>query len=73
MDANNSVVKLRAEGMQAEGEGRPENARRLHERAWAESEDGFEACVAAHYLARRRLRRENRALKQEKEVSRKAG
>lgn len=53
MDENNPVVKLCAEGMQAEGEGRPEVARELYERAWAMSKDGFEASAAAHYLARR--------------------
>lgn len=52
MEENNPVVRLCAEGMQAEGEGRPEVARELYERAWAMSEDGFEASAAAHYLAR---------------------
>lgn len=52
MDENNPVVKLCAQGMQAEGDGRPEDARELYERAWAESTDDFEATVAAHYLAR---------------------
>lgn len=52
MDENNPVVKLCAEGMQAEGEDSPRVARELYERAWAMSKDGFEACVAAHYLAR---------------------
>lgn len=52
MEPNNPVVKICAEGMQAEGEGRPEDARELYEQAWTQSEDDFEACVAAHYLAR---------------------
>ena len=52
MDPNNPVVKLCVEGMRAEGEGRPEAARGLYERAWTEGMDDFEACVAAHYLAR---------------------
>ena len=52
MDENNPVVKLCARGMQAEGEGRPEAARELYERAWIESRDNFEAAAAAHYLAR---------------------
>ena len=52
MDENNPVVKACAEGMQAEGEGRPEAARELYERAWVESIDNFEASAAAHYLAR---------------------
>lgn len=58
VDPNNPVVKLCVEGMQAEGEGRPEAARRLYERAWAESKDDFEACAAAHYLARQQPRAE---------------
>jgi hypothetical protein len=53
MDPGNPVVQLCAAGMAAEGEGRPEEARALFERAWAESRDDFEACIAAHYVARR--------------------
>jgi hypothetical protein len=52
MDPYNPVVKLCAAGMAAEGEGRPEDARLSFERAWAESRDDFEACIAAHYVAR---------------------
>ena len=52
MDENNPVVKLCAQGMQAEGDGRPEDARELYGQAWVESRDGFEAAAAAHYLAR---------------------
>lgn len=52
MEPDNPVVKICAEGMHAEGEGRPEAARELYERAWAQSKDDVEACVAAHYLAR---------------------
>ncbi|MDB5059432.1 MAG: hypothetical protein JWO59_2904 [Chloroflexi bacterium] len=52
MDANNPVVKLCADGMMAEGQGRGDVARALFERAWAARTDAFDACVAAHYLAR---------------------
>lgn len=52
MDPKNPVIQLCADGMQAEGEGRSEDARELYQRAWKESEDDFHACVAAHYLAR---------------------
>ncbi len=52
MDANNPVVKLCVEGMQAEGQDRLEDARRLLTQAWEASTDDFEACIAAHYLAR---------------------
>ncbi|XXX74078.1 hypothetical protein WMF30_41170 [Sorangium sp. So ce134] len=52
IDPNNPVVRLCAEGMQAEGEGRHEDARALFERAWAACTDDYDACIAAHYLAR---------------------
>lgn len=52
MDVNNPVVKLCAEGMRAEGEGRLEDARALFEQAWEASADDYDACVAAHYVAR---------------------
>ena len=52
MDPNNEVVKLCVEGMGAEQEGRFADARALFERAWAAHGDDFEACIAAHYLAR---------------------
>ncbi|KYF99828.1 hypothetical protein BE17_15770, partial [Sorangium cellulosum] len=52
IDPNNPVVRLCAEGMQAEGEGRYEDARALFERAWAACADDHDACIAAHYLAR---------------------
>lgn len=52
MDATNPVVRLCVEGMQAEGDGKPEEAQDLYARAWAASKEDFDACVAAHYLAR---------------------
>ncbi len=52
MDTNNPVVQLCVEGMQAEGEGKPEHARDLFMQAWRAAQDDFDACVAAHYLAR---------------------
>lgn len=52
MDANNPVVKLCAAGMQAEAEGRPGEARNLFNQAWAASQDDYDACVAAHFVAR---------------------
>lgn len=52
MDNDNLVVKLCIEGMQAEAEGKPDVARKLFEQAWAARQDDFDACVAAHYLAR---------------------
>lgn len=52
MDPNNPVVQLCVRGMQAEGEGRPDEARALFQQAWDASTDDYEACIAAHYLAR---------------------
>jgi tetratricopeptide (TPR) repeat protein len=52
MDPNNPIVKLCAAGMAAEGEGRREDAKALFEQAWTQSSNDFEACIAAHYVAR---------------------
>lgn len=52
MDASNPVVTLCADGMMAEGRGQTEEARDLFARAWAQSVDDVDRCVAAHYLAR---------------------
>jgi hypothetical protein len=52
MDPNNPVVKLCVAGMQAEGEGHIVRARNLFNQAWETASDDFEACIAAHYLAR---------------------
>jgi len=50
IDATNPVVALCAAGMAHDGP--PGDALVFFERAWAERRDDFEACVAAHYLAR---------------------
>ena len=50
VDQMNPVVRLCAEGMAAEG--RPAEARRLFEQAWAARRDDYDAAVAAHFLAR---------------------
>jgi tetratricopeptide (TPR) repeat protein len=52
LDPNNAVVRLCIEGMQAEAEGNSNKARTLFEQAWAAHSDDYEACVAAHFLAR---------------------
>jgi len=54
MDPNNPVVKLCVAGMQAEGQGQLEAAHTLFLQAWDARQDDFDACVAAHYLARHR-------------------
>jgi tetratricopeptide (TPR) repeat protein len=52
MDPDNPVVKLCAEGARAEIEGRYDDARDLIMRAWAARRDDYDACVAAHFVAR---------------------
>jgi len=52
MNPTNPVVKLCADGMKAEAEGRGADAKALFEQAWRERVDDFDACVAAHYIAR---------------------
>ena len=52
IDPDNPVVKLCVQGMQAESEDRLEDARALFTQAWENSTDDYEACIAAHYLAR---------------------
>ncbi|TDQ55500.1 hypothetical protein [Actinorugispora endophytica] len=52
MDSDNPVVRLCSQGMRAETEGRDADARGLFLRAWESAADDYEACVAAHYLAR---------------------
>ena len=59
MDADNAVVKLCAAGMEAEGEGRFDEAKALFWQAWGISQDDFEACIAAHYVARHQDRPED--------------
>jgi hypothetical protein len=52
VDPANAIVKLCAQGMEAEAEGRIEHARELFIEAWRVSSDDYEGCIAAHYLAR---------------------
>ncbi|MEV6851761.1 hypothetical protein [Actinoplanes sp. NPDC051411] len=52
MDLGNPVLKLCQNGMLAEAQGRTSEARALFEEAWAARTDDYDACVAAHYLAR---------------------
>jgi hypothetical protein len=52
LDPDNPVVKLCMAGMQAESEGQASDARAFFAQAWAARQDDFEACIAAHYLAR---------------------
>jgi hypothetical protein len=51
-DPDNKVVKLCAEGMQAEAEGKIKEAHCMFQQAWDIADNDFEAFTAAHYLAR---------------------
>jgi len=52
MEPNHSAIQLCIEGTQAEFKCRIEEAKALYQLAWQAARDDFEACVAAHYLAR---------------------
>lgn len=52
VDSNNPIVGLCVSGVQAELEGRGDDAMTLFERAWSERSNDHEACVAAYHLAR---------------------
>ena len=52
MDTNNPVITLCIEGIWAELEHRLDDARQCYQQAWDSCTDGYEACIAAHYVAR---------------------
>jgi hypothetical protein len=52
MDPDNPVIKLCVAGTRAEFEGRLDDARRLYLQAWEAARDDYDACIAAHYVAR---------------------
>jgi tetratricopeptide (TPR) repeat protein len=52
MDLDNPVIRLCIEGTQAEFQGQVEKARSLYQEAWELAQDDYEACIAAHYVAR---------------------
>jgi hypothetical protein len=51
-DPNNAVIKLCAEGMDLEGQGKRAEAAKLFEQAWHQAHTDLEKYVAAHYVAR---------------------
>lgn len=51
-DPNNKIVKLCAEGMELEGQGRNNEALKLFQQAWNEATNDFEKFTSAHYVAR---------------------
>ena len=52
LDPANPIVRLCVQGMEAEFRGDFAQAETLFEQAWRERSDAFEACIAAHYVAR---------------------
>ena len=60
MDPDNPIVALCAAGMRAEAAGRTEDAHARFAEAWDAARDDYEACVAAHYLARHQRTPEDR-------------
>jgi len=52
MDTNNSVIQLCIQGTRAEFEHRIADARASYQQAWESHTDDYEACIAAHYVAR---------------------
>ncbi len=52
MDTNNHVIQLCMAGARAEFERRTDEARLLYQKAWDARTNDYEACIAAHYVAR---------------------
>lgn len=52
MDLNNPVIQLCMDGTHAEFGHRLEDARSLYQQAWEARTDDYDACIAAHYVAR---------------------
>jgi tetratricopeptide (TPR) repeat protein len=50
-NASNNIIKLSIQGMEMEGKGEPEEAKRLFLQAWDESTNDFEKFIAAYYVA----------------------
>ena len=52
MDSHNPVITLCIEGIWAEIEDRFDDARLCYQQAWNSRTNEYEACIAAHYVAR---------------------
>jgi tetratricopeptide (TPR) repeat protein len=52
INLDNPVIGLCIEGTQAEFQGQIEKARSLYQKAWEIVQDDYDACIAAHYVAR---------------------
>jgi tetratricopeptide (TPR) repeat protein len=52
MNLDNPVIKLCIEGTPAEFQGHMDKACALYQKAWESVQNDYEACIAAHYVAR---------------------
>jgi len=52
LDPDNPIVKICVQGIQAEAQGNYDEARAFYTQAWQESTGDYEACIAAHFMAR---------------------
>ena len=52
MDTHNPVIKFCIAGSSAEFEGGIGEAQNLYQQAWDTAQNDYEACIAAHYVAR---------------------
>ncbi len=52
MNTQNKVINLCIEGTQAEFKGQLKDAYTLYWQAWEIAQNDYEACIAAHYVAR---------------------
>ena len=52
IDLNNPIVDLCVRGTRAEYEGKKEEACKFYYQAWDTASNDYEACIAAHYMAR---------------------
>lgn len=52
MDTDHPVIQLCLQGARAELEHRLDDARQLYLQAWEAQTDDYDACIAAHYVAR---------------------
>lgn len=52
MDTSDPVVRLCIEGTRAEFEHRQDDAIAFYWQAWKTAKDDYQACIAAHYVAR---------------------
>jgi len=52
INLDNPVIQLCIEGTQAEFQGQVDIARSLYKKAWEAAQNDYDACIAAHYVAR---------------------